>query len=127
MSGICLGLALSVIQATLPSDSIELSWRHSVEKVQWTEQYRVEDNHLVLTGATIEGSGAGMEPPDGAVFDGKAWHYKPALPPMKGVTLTRSSFTADYRLCWNGACRTLTELVGPLRQEGETIQMFPCP
>ena len=127
MSGICLGVAMSVIQAVLPGDSLELSWQHSVEKIQWTERYSLEDRRIVLTEATVEGSGAGMEPPDGAVFDGKEWRYKPVLPPMKSVLLTRSSFTSDYRVCQDGTCRTLTEIVGPLRQEGETMQMFPCP
>lgn len=127
MNGICLGVALSVIHAVLPGDALELSWRHSVEKIEWTEHYRLEDRRIVLTEATIQGSGAGMEPPESAVFDGKVWRYRPALPPMESVTLTRSSFTADYRLCQDGTCRTLTELVGPLGQEGETIRMFACP
>lgn len=127
MSGFCLGIALGVIQATLPAQTLELSWRHSVEKVEWTEHYRIEAGRLVLIEARIQGSGAGMEPPEGAVFDGKAWRYTPRLPPLQSVTLTRSSHTTDYRLCWNSSCRTLSEVVGPLKQEGETLLLFPCP
>lgn len=127
MNGFCLGIALGVAQAALPAETIDLGWRHSVEKVQWTERYRIEAGRLVLAEASVQGSGAGMEPPAGAVFDGKAWRYRPPLPPLQSVTLTRSSYTADYRLCWNGSCRTLSELIGPPRQEGETALLFPCP
>ncbi len=127
MSGICLGVALAVIQAVLPSNTLALSWKHSVEKIQWTEHYRVEAARLVLSEATVEGTGAGMDPPADAVFDGKVWRYTPALPPLPRVVLTRSTYTADYTLCWNGRCQTLTEIVGPLRHEGETIELFACP
>ncbi|HEY9099511.1 MAG TPA: DUF1850 domain-containing protein [Thiobacillus sp.] len=127
MSGLCLGIAMSMIQAVIPSDTVVLTWQHSVEKVGWTERYQREADHIRLTEATIKGTGAGMEPPADAVFDGTVWRYTPTLPSMKRFVLTRSTFTADYRVCWNGTCRTLTEIVGPLKQEGEPIELFPCP
>lgn len=127
MSGLCLGIAMSMIQAVIPSDTVVLAWQHSVEKVRWTERYSLEAGHIRLTEATIKGSGAGMEPPADTLFDGTVWRYTPTLPPMKRIVLTRSTFTTDYSVCWSDTCRTLTELVGPLKQEGETIELFPCP
>lgn len=126
MSGLCLGVAL-MVQAALPTQELTLTWMHSVEKVQWSEHYRREAGHVVLTEATVEGTGAGMDPPADAVFDGRVWRYTPALPPMKRVVLTRSTYTPDYTVCWNATCQSLTALVGPLKQEGEAIELFPCP
>lgn len=127
MSSLCLGLAFSVIQASIPAETLNLSWLHSVEKIRWIEQYRIDGNQVALIDASVTGSGAGMEAPEGAVFRNGAWHYRPKLPPQAAITLTRSSFTSDYRLCWADKCKSLSEIVGPMRQEGETIQLFVCP
>ena len=126
MSGLCFGVAM-MVQAALPSDALTLVWKHSVEKTRWTEHYQREADHVVLTEATVEGTGAGMDPPADALFDGKVWRYHPMLPAMKRIVLTRSTYTPDYTVCWNNSCQSLTTLVGPLRQEGETIELFPCP
>ena len=109
MSGLC--LAAGALAATLATDAFTLSWTHSVEKVEWQEDYRIAHGALVLEEARIKGSGAGMEPPDGAVLRDGWWTYRPAMAPIAALRLTHSEFVAEYRLCLAKACRSLSEML----------------
>lgn len=102
-----------------PAGHFRLAWTHSVEKVEWREEWRVEPGRLVLYEASVEGSGAGMEPPPDAVFkDGRyVWHPNIV---KDEVLLARSDFTADWRLCVDGACRDLP------KEKGQTL-LRACP
>ena len=105
-------LALGTKTVALPTDHLTLAWRHSVEKSGWEEDYVLRGGRLVLEEARIQGTGAGMEPPPDAVLRSGWWHYVPRLPPLPEVRLTLSPYTADYRLCWDGSCRGLGQLLG---------------
>jgi hypothetical protein len=61
---LCLASA-SVVKA-LSIVTFTLVWTHSIEKVDWQEDWRVTPQGLLLTQARVKGSGAGMEPPPGA-------------------------------------------------------------
>ncbi len=125
MSGLCLGIAFSVIAARVPVQAFTLAWMHSIEKVRWEEDYRIENNQLVLEMARVRGSGAGMEPPEGAVLRHGVYEYRPANVRLSKLSVARSTYTTDYQLCWNGECKEFKELVGPPR--GGTTELFPCP
>lgn len=105
MSGLC--LAAGLIIASLPLHAFTLAWTHSIEKIRWEEDYRIVDHRLVLVEARIKGSGAGMEPPDGAVLEHGIWHYRPPLAPLERLHLSHSPYIADYELCDNAYCRPL--------------------
>lgn len=122
---ICL-LAAGTVAAVLATDSFTLAWRHSVEQVTWEEDWRAEAGCLVAVEARVQGSGAGMEPAEGAWLADGWWHYRPALPPQRRLTLSRSRFTPDYTLCWAGGCRPLAELV-PLPEEPSVTVIEVCP
>ena len=126
MTGFCLGVAFSVIQATIPAETLTLRWTHSVEKIPWEEDYAIRDGQLVLIAARVQGSGAGMEPPSDAVRRGDWWEYHPSVPSMGKLTLARSSYTNDYRLCWRNQCQTLANLLGKAPPDS-AIDLFPCP
>jgi hypothetical protein len=116
MLGLC--LARSAATLAIAASQFTLSWTHSIEKVRWEEQWRVTPAGLVVELALIHGSGAGMEPPDGAVLAGGVWRYRPKLPPQPTVTLAASSFTADHTLCVGDDCRALQRWIagsGPVR------------
>lgn len=140
--GVCLALA-----ARLPSDGLgplpdasdahvrfvpaqrfTLAWTHSIEKTRWEEDYRVRRDatgqpRLVLQRARIRGSGAGMEPPAGAVLR-KGWYeYRPADQPQGTLRLTRSPYTPDYDWCVGGHCRPLSEL---LPTDGGVTLLWAC-
>jgi hypothetical protein len=125
MSGLCIGVAFSVIAASVPTESFTLAWTHSVEKTRWEEDYRIEKNRIVLVQARIRGSGAGMEPPAGAVLRNGVYEYRPRNVALEKFSIMRSAYAKDYELCWNGRCTAMTELLGPPMDEA--TELFPCP
>ena len=90
-------------QATIATPHFTLRWQHSIEKTAWEEDYVVAGAWLLLSGARIHGSGAGMEPPPDAVLQGGVWHYRVADPWRRTLELARSEFVRDYELCLDGA------------------------
>ena len=118
-------LALGAHHVNLPTDHFTLAWSHSVEKTGWEEDYAIRGQGLALTEARIQGTGAGMEPPPGALFHDGWWHYLPPLPVLPELRLTLSPYTPDYRLCWHGQCRPLARLVGTKHWEG-VVNVRPC-
>ncbi|MBI3445588.1 MAG: DUF1850 domain-containing protein [Magnetospirillum sp.] len=101
MSGLCAVLAAGLTVLS-PSDSFQLSWTHSVEKVEWREDWRVEAGRLVLERASVAGSGAGMEPPPEAVRDGDRWVWNPGL--VKDEIVSRRSAPTRFSMSrWTGS------------------------
>lgn len=85
-----------------------LSWTHSVEKIAWTEHWSLTPAGFVVTQASIEGSGAGMDPPDGSRLVGDKWVYTPKLPPQEKLVLAASGATVSgWKLCAAGRCAVL--------------------
>ncbi|WP_292933495.1 DUF1850 domain-containing protein [Noviherbaspirillum sp.] len=123
MSGLC--LAAAALSVALPLQSFTLAWTHSIEKIRWEEDYRIVDQRLQLVEARVRGHGAGMEPPEGAVLKDGVWHYRPALPPLPRVQLARSSYVADYEMCWDGLCRPMKDIAGPV-EKVPVVELFPC-
>ena len=123
LSRFCLGIAFSAIQAVIPAETLTLAWTHSVEKVRWEEDYRIEEGRLVLVEARIKGMGAGMEPTPDAVLRDGWWRFRPDRDPARKISLARSADLDDYTLCWNGRCETLA---GPPPEGGSFIDLFPC-
>src|SRR5450759_3682166 len=107
--GICLGAG--ALHAFIATTQFTLAWTHSIEKIRWEEDYRVVGGNLDLTEARVRGSGAGMEPPAGAVLRDGAWHYRPALPPQAALHLARSTYVQDYEVCVDGVCRPLANWI----------------
>src|SRR3979409_864590 len=61
--GFVLCLASAGIVKTLAVAAFTLAWTHSIEKVEWQEDWRVTPQGLELAQARVKGSGAGLEPP----------------------------------------------------------------
>ncbi len=125
MSGATVCLLIAGMSTILPGDHFTLAWTHSVQKTEWQEDYVLRGDRLLLTEARIQGSGAGMDPPEGARLDKGWWRYDPHLSPLPELRLTLSPFTAGYRLCLDGACRALTEVIGSDAAEG-VLTLRPC-
>lgn len=99
---------------TILAGSFSLEWTHSVEKTAWWEFWRVADGALVLTEARVQGAGAGMEAPPGAVLKDDGWHYRPDLPPIPKLVLGTSGDTGSgWTLCASGKCREIGLESGP--------------
>jgi hypothetical protein len=124
MNGLCLAAAGVVL--FLPLETFTLAWSHSIEKIRWEEDYRIVGNRMVIDEARIRGTGAGMEPPEGAVLRDGVWRYRPELAPLARLHLARWPGVADYELCFDGACRTVARLAGPAENTAH-VDLYPCP
>jgi hypothetical protein len=125
VSGICLIVA-GVVSATLPTEQFTLGWTHSVAKTRWEETYRVDGDRLALIEARIQGMGAGMEPPPGARLANGWWTWRPAVPPLPALELSRSPYTGDYDVCFGSRCADLGTLIGAAHADVEVVTVKPC-
>lgn len=109
--GVCLFVG-QTLRAFVPALAFTLGWTHSIEKTGWEEDWRVVDGGLELAEARIEGSGAGMEPPDGSVLRDGVWHYAPAASARvhESLSLAVSPYAQPYRFCFDDRCRPLAAL-----------------
>lgn len=114
-------LAAGALSISLGVSEFTLAWRHSVQKTRWEEDWRATPAGLDLTEARIEGSGAGMDPPDGARLIDRFWRWKPDLPPQRQIILRRSGATADYEICIAGRCKPMGDYL-PLDADPVSIQ-----
>jgi len=119
-------LAAGAVTAALAVESFTLAWTHSIEKIRWEEDWRIEKRMLVIDEARIRGTGAGMEPPPDAVLRNGAWHYRPRLAPQTQLRLAHSPYTAGYELCLGSGCRPLAGYL-PGAENPSTIVLEACP
>ncbi|MBI4741896.1 MAG: DUF1850 domain-containing protein [Betaproteobacteria bacterium] len=117
-------LTAGAVSAAIAAQAFTLAWVHSIEKVRWEEDWRIEGKQLKIVAARIRGTGAGMEPPADAVLRDGVWHYRPAIAPLDRLTLPDSAYTAGYELCSEGNCRPLRSY---LPASALAIVMTPCP
>ncbi|MBB6307979.1 DUF1850 domain-containing protein [Xanthobacter tagetidis] len=101
-----------------------LAWTHSVQKSDWQEDWRATPDGLVVVEMRVEGSGAGMEPPEGAVLEGGRYVARPQAAPLKEVMLRRSGATADWRICIDGRCRAMGDMI-PADADPVTLALCP--
>jgi len=123
---IALCLAALVGAATgrveLPDGGFSLRWVHSIEKIEWREEWRLTDTGLIATEARIKGSGAGMEPGENAVHRDGWYIWTPYAQTLPRIILARSNAVADHRLCVGEDCRPLSAYIGG----SEAVILEPC-
>ena len=79
-AGLSLCLASAGAVKALALAAFTLAWTHSIEKVEWQEDWRITPAGLELVEARVKGSGAGMEPPPEARLINGWFRWKPAAP-----------------------------------------------
>ena len=102
----------------IAATTFSLAWTHSVEKTRWEEHWRAGPEGLTVTEGRIEGSGAGMEPPDDARLENGAYIYSLDRQPIPELVLAASGGTGSgWRFCADGsACIDLGEVASaPIR------------
>lgn len=104
--------------------AITLSWTHSVERVEWAEDWRATPAGLIITEARVKGSGAGMDPPPEAQLRDGFWRWTPEVGPVPDVEMRNSGATADWRICIDGTCREAGSLVPP---GADPVTLATCP
>lgn len=118
---VCITYALKV--SLIAADAFTLAWTHTVEKTAWEEDWRRDGAELVLVEARIKGSGAGMEPPEGARLVDGWWRYSPTdlrVPELRLADLGGPA--GRWRVCAEGAC---TEIAGA-HDGAAPIVIAPC-
>jgi hypothetical protein len=121
--GLSLCLASAGVVKALSIAAFTLVWTHSVEKIDWQEDWRLTPLGLELVQARVKGSGAGMEPaPEASLVDG--WfQWAPKRAPLPELVLGNSGAAGEWRLCSGGNCRTLSEIFGhPLGANATTMR-----
>jgi hypothetical protein len=115
-------LIAGAMTLALASPGFTLSWTHSVEKITWRESWAITGTGLRLTEAAVKGSGAGMEPGDGAVLRNGWWVWVPDLPEQAELHLAASGATgAGWRLCDSaGTCHEIGAA------PGRALRLAPC-
>lgn len=119
MSALCVATAAAVLSWV--TSGFTLSWTHSVEKTEWQESWSIEDDALVLKEARVKGSGAGMDPGEGAQLIDDWWVWQPTLPPQSELLLSASGTTVSpWTLCVEEQCMALGEVAG------EAVRLRSC-
>jgi hypothetical protein len=104
---VSLCLATPVLALALAADSFTLRWTHSVEKTVWQERWEVESGALRLQEGRVQGSGAGMDPPEGSVLQDGWWVYRRDLE-VRRLRLAVSGATGSgWQLCTASGCHDL--------------------
>jgi hypothetical protein len=120
-----MALCLLAGSATVPLGvmALTLAWTHSVEKTRWEEDWRLGPQGLVLVESRVQATGAGMEPPAEAEFDGRWWRWQPKQAPLAEIVLRRSGATADWTLCRAGRCEPIGAL---LPADADPVTLTRC-
>jgi hypothetical protein len=105
-------IASAGVVKSLALAAFTLAWTHSVEKIEWQEDWRVGRDGLELAQARVKGSGAGMEPPPEARLVNTWFQWQPHRPPLQEVVLGNSGVAGEWRICGDRRCRTLSEIFG---------------
>lgn len=114
----CLAVGAAILMLTTPE--FQLTWTHSVERVEWQEDWRIDAGALSLTAARVRGSGAGMEPGENAQLKDGWWEW-PGQLRVPSLLLAASGATgAGWSLCANGECSVLGA------ESGAPIVLKPC-
>ncbi|MBL8564384.1 MAG: DUF1850 domain-containing protein [Hyphomicrobiaceae bacterium] len=125
--GIC--IASGGVVAYLAVSSFTLQWMHTVEHSAWEEDWRIATgNRLELVEARVKGSGAGMEPPDGARLESGWWRYRPNLRSLDTVRLADLGGAAGrWRVCTGGgACQEIGSGRAPTDDRHDGIVITAC-
>ncbi len=122
MAGLCLAGAGLVVH--LAVNAFTLGWTHTIEKIPWEEDWRVDPDALVLTQSRIKGSGAGMDPPPNAKLVDGWFAWVPENPSRTQIILRRETGIADWKFCPEGKdCRPLGSVLGV---DADPVILRPC-
>ena len=82
-----------------------LGWTHSIERTGWEEDWRVSPQGLHIVEARVKGSGAGMEPGEGARLADGWWSWRPQIGFTTRLSLAASPAAPEgWRLCAEERC-----------------------
>ena len=127
-AGVSLCLASAGAVKMLSIAAFTLAWTHSIEKIDWQEDWRVTPQGLELVQARVKGRGAGMQPPPVARLVNGWFQWQPKRAAMPEIMLGNSGAAGEWRLCHDGNCRTLSDIFGhPVGTDVTTMKVCNDP
>ena len=114
-------LMAGAVALALAAPEFTLSWTHSVEKTEWRESWMVAEGGLHLQEAAVKGSGAGMDPGEGARLLGGWWVWPADLTVPELVLAASGATGGGWTLCSGHHCQILGT------EAGAAITLAPCP
>lgn len=124
MLSLCLIYGLQTIP--LETNHLTLTWMHSVEKIRWEEDYERQDAVIKLQAARIQGSGAGMDPPEDAIFKNGFWSYQPILEAQPSYLFRLSRYTKNYEICIADQCRIISDYFTNNQPLQDVVELTVC-
>jgi hypothetical protein len=121
--GLCILAGGKIVAVYTTVTAFTLAWTHTVEKIEWQEDWRIAGDRLIIVAARVHGNGAGMEAPPDAHFDRSGWSWRPNVDPVATLTLRRSGATPDWQLCIDGGCGDLGAVVAA---DADPVQFVAC-
>lgn len=118
---LCIATALFAVG--LGTSSFTLSWTHSVEHTEWVEAWQIQDQMLVLQWAKVRGSGAGMEPPEGARMQDGWWVYQVPLRVAELRLASSGATGSGWRLCTAVGCNDIEALLSVVGQRPDVMRV----
>lgn len=116
-------IAGGAMLAQIAASGFTLAWTHSVERIPWQEDWRIEAGRLVLETARVKGSGAGIDPPPEARLE-NGWYVWHPRETRAEIILRRAPEVDDWRICVEGTeCRRLGDIVG---EKADPVRVFSC-
>jgi len=98
-----------------------LVWTHSVEKVEWQEDWKIINSKLKIVESRVKGSGAGMEPPADSKLIKGWWVYKPKVSAKDELILATSETNIkNWNICFNGNCEELP------KNQNKPLKLYAC-
>jgi hypothetical protein len=121
-------LATASVAVPLALQAFTLAWTHSVERTEWRERWQVRGTELVFQEGRVRGSGAGMDPPVGAVLRDGWWIYRtPLRVPLLRLAVSGAT-GSGWRLCTEAdVCRDLETWLSRDGQPPAAIAIRPGP
>lgn len=114
----CLAVGAAMLMLSAPN--FQLRWTHSVEHVEWQEDWHIDASALSLTTARVRGSGAGMEPGENAQLKDGWWEWEGDLRVPALVLAASGATGGGWELCVNDECSVLGA------NSGEPVILMPC-
>ena len=114
-------LAGAGIVVRIATAAFTLSWSHTIEHTQWQERWLVRPHALHLETASVQGSGAGMDPGPGAVLNQGSWTWHPRLD-IPELVLRGAKEAGEWTLCTDSGCQPLGAHI-----PADPVRLTPCP
>jgi hypothetical protein len=116
---LCVASSLKVVSYAV--SLFTLTWFHSVEKVEWQEDWKIINSKLKIIEARVKGSGAGMDPPENSKLIKGWWIYKPKISAKDELILATSEANIkNWSICFNGKCEELP------KNENKPLKLYVC-